>query len=75
MNNKQLMIELAMPVAFMLMAAYVIVKGLSMGMRGRFPNHVRGSAFDLRGVSAGPDADEARGGGKAGGSQSAGGWV
>ena len=37
MNNKQLMIELAMPVAFMLMAAYVIVKGLSMGSEGVFP--------------------------------------
>ena len=71
LNNKQLMIELAMPVAFMLMAAYVIVKALSMGSEGVFPNHVRRSAFDLCGVSAGPDADEARGGGKAGGSQSA----
>ena len=37
LNNKQLMIELAMPVAFMLMAAYVIVKALSMGSEGVFP--------------------------------------
>ena len=37
MNSKQVMIELAMLVAFMLMAAYVIVKGLSMVSEGVFP--------------------------------------
>jgi hypothetical protein len=37
MNKKQLMIELAMPVVFILVAIYVIVKATSMGSEGVFP--------------------------------------
>lgn len=37
MNKKQMMIELAMPVVFILCAVYVIVKARSMGSEGVFP--------------------------------------
>ena len=37
MNKKQLMIELAMPIVFMLVAVYVIVKAIPMESEGVFP--------------------------------------
>lgn len=37
LNKKQLMIELAMPAAFILMAVYVIAKAVSMEKEGVFP--------------------------------------
>ena len=37
MSKKQRIIELAMPAAFILMAAYVAVQSLSMGIEGIFP--------------------------------------
>lgn len=37
MNKKQLMIELAMPGAFILMAAYVMIKAIPMKSEGVFP--------------------------------------
>ena len=37
MNKKQLMIELAMPIVFMLMAVYIIVTAIPMESEGVFP--------------------------------------
>ena len=37
MNKKQLAIELAMPIAFIIMGIYVIVEAMGMGSEGVFP--------------------------------------
>ncbi len=42
MNKKQLMIELAMPIVFILIGLYVIVDARSMGSEGTFPTMVAG---------------------------------
>ena len=52
MSKKQWIIELAMPAAFILMAAYVAVQSLSIGR----------SPVSLCSISAVPDAEEAAGG-------------
>ena len=45
MSKKQWIIELAMPAAFILMAAYVAVQSLSMGSEGIFPMMSAGVLF------------------------------
>ena len=45
MSKKQRIIELAMPAAFILMAAYVAVQSLSMGSEGIFPMMSAGVLF------------------------------
>ncbi len=45
MSKKQRIIELAMPAAFILMAAYVAVQSLSMGSEGIFPMMSAGGLF------------------------------
>lgn len=42
MNKKQLIIELAMPIVFILVSLYVIVDARSMGSEGTFPTMVAG---------------------------------
>ena len=55
MSKKQRIIELAMPAAFILMAAYVAVQSLSMGSEGIFPMMSAGVLFlcavNLQGVN------------------------
>lgn len=50
MNKKQLMIELAMPIVFMLMAVYIIVTAIPMESEGVFPIMSAGVRCSVPGI-------------------------